>query len=588
MNLIAGRAAQNLFNKHVPDPTITRVDGNYSGKGQILFNNQPIPSTEIRHILGYVQQFDCHYPMLTVSETLIFHASLLMSSSSSFPSPSSKETAHSKMIQQVDRIIWLLGLKSCEHTRIGNEEFKGISGGEKRRLSIGIQLLINPSVCLLDEPTTGLDAFTAHHVMETLQNLCHIGQRTVIISIHQPRYDIFRLLDEIILLSRGKQVWGGSTHDMILYLAHIGHPCPSHMNPADYILDISSIDFRSYENEMKSRQLVQYLIHSYTSRKETTLLKHHQDLESSGTYCYDPLMTPTATPTTDSMTSHHSFLTIFSLLFYRSYLNMIRQPLIASNRISQGLFFALILAAFYSPIGDNQNSIQNRIGCLYELTALMYIGMLSCIAIFPYERNVFLREYLDGTYSLLPFFTSYYLLALPLLLITSFLIALLMTYAVGLQPTWDATLEFTYVFFCFILSGESIGIIFCAIFLHVGFSVNIMSIFIGVTNQFAGFVSLSIPYWLNYIGYISPVKWGSIILTNVIFRNERFTCSESEEIYPGKCPLSTGEEVLDLYNMGYTDKNTRQFYLIMVGTLTGLLFLSSYIIFRIKLYYMSH
>jgi ABC-type multidrug transport system ATPase subunit len=532
--------------------------------------------------------------MLTVSETLIFHASLQLSSSLA-----REGHGKSKLMQQVNRIIWLLGLKSCEHTRVGNDEFKGISGGEKRRLSIGIQLLINPSVCLLDEPTTGLDAFTAHHVVETLQNLSHDGHRTVIISIHQPRYDIFRLIDEIILLSRGRQIWAGSTQDMLRHLDQIGHPCPHHMNPADYILDISSIDFRSHENEMKSKALVAFLLTSYASHatQHPPQGEGKGDIESVGVSAsassrasvlvsFDP-HDPRAIIIPSSL-SKPSFFTVFSLLFNRSYLNMIRQPLIASNRVSQGVFFALILAAFYAPVGDNQNSIQNRIGCLYELTALMYIGMLSCIAIFPAERNVFLREYLDGNYSLLPFFLSYFLIALPLLLVTSLLISALMASAIGLQPTWEAFLQFNYVFFCFILSGESIGIIFCAIFLHVGFSVNIMSIFIGVTNQFAGFVSLSIPFWLNYVGYISPVKWGSVVLTNVVFHGETFTCSKEEEIYPGRCPLSTGSEVLELYHMNYTEENTRDFYLLMVGLLTGILFLSGYLTLRIKLYSMSH
>lgn len=622
--MIAGRIAKNVFNKRVFDSTVNRQDGKYSGNGEIVFNNDPIPTNHIRHILGYVQQFDNHYPMLTVSETLIFHASLQLGSLrpgyGDGPGASGGGAgSHSKMIQQVNRIIWLLGLKSCEHTRVGNDEFKGISGGEKRRLSIGIQLLINPSICLLDEPTTGLDAFTAHHVMETLQHLSHIGSRTVIISIHQPRYDIFRLLDDIILLtSGGKQIWSGSTSEMTRHLEAIGYPCPFHMNPADFILDISSIDYRSFDNEFKSKELIKHLITSYQSYRQThqhnkqhTLQHDSQARAGTGTTLLTSmedgcaLISETSSPfkghlhydsTTDSnpssilaaVTHEASFFTVFSLLFYRSYLNMIRQPIIASNRISQGLFFALILAAFYSPIGSNQNSIQDRIGCLYELTALMYIGMLSCIAIFPSERNVFLREYLDGTYSLFPFFLSYYLIALPMILVTSLLISLLMAYAIGLQPDLNSLFQFNFIFFCFIFSGEAIGIIFCAIFMDVGFSVNLMSIFIGVTNQFAGFVSLSIPHWLNYVGFISPVKWGSIVLTNVVFRGETFTCSDEEEIYPGRCPLSTGKEVLELYDMGYSDEYPRQFYLIMVGLLTGILFVASFVIFRIKLYQMSH
>ena len=104
-----------------------------------------------------------------------------------------------------------------------------------------MQLLADPAVCLLDEPTTGLDAFTARHVMQTLQHLAHKG-RTVVVSIHQPRYDVFALLDDVILLSRGHLIWSGSSSDMLKHFEALNYPCPALTNPADFILDISSID----------------------------------------------------------------------------------------------------------------------------------------------------------------------------------------------------------------------------------------------------------------------------------------------------------------------------------------------------------
>lgn len=116
------------------------------------------------------------------------------------------------------------------------------TGGERRRLSVGIQLLFDPSVCLLDEPTTGLDTFTARHVVETLRALALDNNRTVVMSIHQPRYDVFGCLDDIVLLSRGQQLWSGGSRDLMKYMEKLGYPCPVLYNPADFILDISSID----------------------------------------------------------------------------------------------------------------------------------------------------------------------------------------------------------------------------------------------------------------------------------------------------------------------------------------------------------
>jgi len=110
-----------------------------------------------------VQQFDFHLPSLTVKETLLFHANLRLP----------QGTDPLKRQQRVQQVLSTLDLHQCANTRVGDAELKGISGGEKRRLSLGVQLLADPAVCLLDEPTTGLDAFTARHVVQTLQQLAH-------------------------------------------------------------------------------------------------------------------------------------------------------------------------------------------------------------------------------------------------------------------------------------------------------------------------------------------------------------------------------------------------------------------------------
>jgi hypothetical protein len=163
------------------------------------------------------------------------------------------------------------------------------------------------------------------------------------------------------------------------------------------------------------------------------------------------------------------------LLVKRSFLHQVRQPQVSTTRLTQGLFFALILCAFYAPLGNNQDSIQNRIGVLYELTALCFIGMLSAIALYPSERDVFYREYIDGYYRVSSFISSYVLLSLPMLFVTAIGIALLATYAIGLKESILAVGQFSYVIFCFLFNGECLGIIFCSIFDEVGFSVNVVS-----------------------------------------------------------------------------------------------------------------
>ncbi len=174
----------------------------------------------------------------------------------------------------------------------------------------------------------------------------------------------------------------------------------------------------------------------------------------------------------------------FPLLLHRSFINLLRQPKLFFTRIYQGIFFALILACFYAPVGDDQQSIQNRIGNLYELTATCFIGMLNCIDIFPTERNVFYREYVDGIYSSYAFILSYLIIAIPINAIGCFLISLLMTCAVGLKPTFLGVIEFTFPIFSFVFAGECLGVIFCSAFSHIGFSLNLVSAVISFFGKY--------------------------------------------------------------------------------------------------------
>jgi ABC-type multidrug transport system ATPase subunit len=154
--------------------------------GSVTYNGQP-QINRVRN--AYVLQEDILQPNLTCIETLRYAAELRL------PNGVPKQEREAL----VSNIILELGLKDCANTMVGDSMHKGLSGGEKRRLSIGIQLLANPSLLFLDEPTTGLDAHSAYLLVQTCRRLAHKG-RTLVMSIHQPRSDIFFLFDSIVLL----------------------------------------------------------------------------------------------------------------------------------------------------------------------------------------------------------------------------------------------------------------------------------------------------------------------------------------------------------------------------------------------------
>lgn len=550
-----------------------------------------------------VQQNDYHLPSLTVRETLLFHAKLRLDETQ----PDFKETVvnareafHNERVRQV---LQMLGLTRCRHVCVGNAEKKGISGGEKRRLSVGVQLLSDPSICLLDEPTTGLDAFTARHVVMTLKRLAtgQTGQndededlqlspvsvtpmgnthmqrpRTVVFSIHQPRYDVFALFDEVVLMSRGHVMWTGDTVSMLQHFAHLDFVCPSLTNPADFILDISSIDMRTVDDEQRTRNRWQLLVAAFVSRISDAVSMESSSIPTS-------LPTEPNTPTKQlqlsttneidiadvsimqsppdhTMPSNEKTLfTAFPLVLHRAWLNLFRQPELLTVRLTQTLFYALILCIYYAPAKNTQQSIQNRVGNLYEFTALTFVGMLNCIAIFPTERNVFYREYFDGFYSSWCFIAVYFSLAAPLSAIASAVFSVLMACAVGLQPTFLAFLQFTYITWTFLMTGEALGVLFCTLFDEIGFSVNVVSVVISFFGVMAGFISPTMDQGLIYFSYLSPMRWGAFLLMHISFENESFRCDKSAVSGGGgsvPC-LSTGEEVLQLYNFG-SQENFKQ------------------------------
>jgi len=230
------------------------VGTKYTKKGRLTFNSAvPAPSV-IRSVCSYVcQDDDALLPSLTVRETLLFAAGLRL------PKWMSKEEKD----RRANEVLLKMGLKDCADNLIGSELIKGISGGEKRRVTIAVQVLTDPRVLLLDEPTSGLDAFTASSIMEVLRGLAAEG-RTLILTIHQARSDLFKHFGNVLLLARGGQsVYAGKAPEMLGYFKGLGYECPRHTNPADFVMDLVSVDLREEGRERDSREKVERLIEAW-------------------------------------------------------------------------------------------------------------------------------------------------------------------------------------------------------------------------------------------------------------------------------------------------------------------------------------
>ncbi|XP_055879447.1 ATP-binding cassette sub-family G member 8-like [Biomphalaria glabrata] len=239
--------------------------------GQVYLNSEVRTKSVLDSCAGYVRQDDRLIASLTVRETLMFVAQLKL------PRTFSEE----KIKERVDLVIAELGLTQAADTKVGNDSIRGLSGGERRRVSIGIQLLILPSILVLDEPTSGLDSYTANSIVKTLSMLAS-KQRTIIMSIHQPRFDIFTTVDAMMLLSKGSIVFNGPAKEMVNYFTSLGYPCPEHMNPCDYYIDLTAVDNTSPEREHRSLALIQMLLEAYKSKQDDVMVVNLETQEVAG------------------------------------------------------------------------------------------------------------------------------------------------------------------------------------------------------------------------------------------------------------------------------------------------------------------
>jgi ABC-type multidrug transport system ATPase subunit len=332
---------------------LNQMSGRMQGKrlstsGRTYFNGSNDP-TSIRS--AYVIQQDILLPTLTVRETLMYAAELRL--------PSSVSQVERK--QLVEEVILELGLKEAADTRIGNHAHKGCSGGEKRRTSIGVQLLSNPSLLWLDEPTTGLDSTSAYQVIKTLQSLARRG-RTIIVTIHQPRSEIYSLFDNIILLTRGSLAYAGSAKDCLSYFANLEHEMPPFTNPAEYLIDLVSVDNRNEEAEAAAEHRVDHIKEAWRQH----LSKSANEKDGIGS---------SAAATSSSQLQakrvlQTSLIQQTRVLTARTWTVTIRDPMGMLGSLLEAVAMAIITGWIFLNLDGSLSGIRSRQGALYNAAAL--------------------------------------------------------------------------------------------------------------------------------------------------------------------------------------------------------------------------
>ncbi|KAJ3106042.1 ATP-binding cassette sub- G member 1 [Phlyctochytrium bullatum] len=360
--------------------------------GDILVNGEAVNGSEMKRISGFVFQDDVILATMTVREAIMMSAILRLP----------QEIPMKEKEERVDAIIRDMGLNKCADTIIGDAHIKGVSGGERKRCAIAMELVTNPKVLFLDEPTSGLDTFTAFSVIHTLRDLAHSRGQTYIATIHQPSSQLFRLFDDLLLLSEGRVMYYGKTLDAVPYFKSHGFPCPTRSNPADYFFYhiLNNQDGATMPTADRSSTEQVAVIDETNQERIARMLDVWEKSPEN-----EKLRARIAKPNTkgiprDTIKYQSGFLNQANYLFNRESKFAFRDPLVLRSRFVQTVFLSLIVGLLYLRNADIEKSQgQNTIGVLFFLAVTnVMMSSQAHLTSFGKQKAVFAREYGAGYY----------------------------------------------------------------------------------------------------------------------------------------------------------------------------------------------
>ncbi|GFP81742.1 ABC transporter g family member 1 [Phtheirospermum japonicum] len=476
-----------------------------SVKGAITLNGEQLESRLLKVISAYVMQDDLLFPMLTVEETLMFAAEFRL------PRTLSK----SKKKLRVQALIDQLGLRNAAKTVIGDEGHRGVSGGERRRVSIGTDIIHDPILLFLDEPTSGLDSTSAYMVVKVLQRIAQSGS-IVIMSIHQPSYRIMGLLDRMIFLSRGQTVYSGPPSNLPLFFSDFGHPIPDNENRTEFALDLirelegspggtkSLVEFnKSWQTLKRGNQVP---MSSDEANRSLSLKEAISASISRGKLVSGAANGTGNNPTSMVPTFANPAWVEMTVLSKRSFTNSRRMPELFGVRLGAVMVTGFILATMFWRLDNSPKGVQERLGFFAFAMSTTFYTCADALPVFLQERYIFMRETAYNAYRRSSYVLSHSLVSLPALLFLSLAFAAITFWAVGL----DGSFFFYFlIIFASFWAGSSFVTFLSGVVPQVMLGYTIVVAILAYFLLFSGFFinrDRIPPYWI-WFHYLSLVKY---------------------------------------------------------------------------------
>eukprot|EP00127_Corallochytrium_limacisporum_P002168 Clim_evm62s108 gene=Clim_evmTU62s108 len=460
-------------------------------------NNEPTPISKAMERAAYVQQSDELYPMLTVYETIMYAAKLKINKS------------QEEREDIVEEILDDLQLNKARDTRVGNDIYRGVSGGERRRVTIGVEIVARPDIIILDEPTSGLDSSTAANVCSVLRTLAKQG-RIVICTIHQPSARLITMFDRMTFLGEGRTIYDGKPADVGQYFSkQFQITMPRHVNVAEFVLDVAETALAGQDG------LTMDMLHSGWD-DYSGLQVRGSDLEPK------PHSHALHFPKSSKDLYANNMFSEIAVLTHRASLNNTRNPELMFAAIGISIFNGIILGLLYRDAFNSALATVTIPGFIAFTLALYSFTQADALPIFLQEREILKREISRWSYRVISYTVASSLVWPPIKLIPALLYTLATFWLLGLSGAG------LFFFIVFVLTVAQLAAQAFCLVVSVNApnfpTANVLAISsIAFMFLFSGYFIPpdEMPDYLAWIRYFSLLRYGINSLVIAVFEGSQ-------------------------------------------------------------------
>lgn len=522
---------------------LSALGGRLGGRltGNVTYNGKPFTNSMNRNT-GFVTQDDKFHVHLTVTETLVFTALLRL------PNTLSKE----EKTKHAEEVITQLGLTNCKNTIMGGPFLRGVSGGERKRVSIGQEILINPSLLFLDEPTSGLDSTSAQQVVTLLWELAK-GGRTVLMSIHQPSSRLYYMFNKILVLSEGNPLYFGKGEETMDYFAGIGYSPSVTMNPADFLLDLANGVHMDEMDMDKRKEVKQQLISAYKINLDDKVERDiSREMEEGHSLSYKDDDHQTKDHEKDFSRWSTSWGQQFWLLLRRD-LKQRKNESFSFIKITQILVMSLLCGLLWWK--SSTADLQDQIGLLFFYSMMWgLIPLFQALFTFPQEKLMLTKERSSGMYRLSSYFMARSAGDLPMELALPFGFIIITYWMAGLKPTAFHFFKTLIVVLYTVLVSHGVGLAIGAVVMNFRSATTLAAVIVNAFFLVGGYYVRNVPSFIAWLKYVSVTYHSYKLLLSSQYKSEEmYACGPNITCRIGSDPtiekIGLGGEVISYLSL---------------------------------------